>query len=320
MVVAVDPQRIEKPVAHRAIGAGGRHHRCIDESSEVVCRRSRRLLLAGGHGLARRQIERVAKDAEPIEQPLMFWWQEVVAPIERRGQAGMTPVHCATVGAQQAKPIVEVGRDLGRRQEVGAGGCHLDGQGQAVQIATDPCDVGGVFRRRRETRVDLGGSFAEEPFGVRRSVVGEGHCHGRNLVAGFSGHHERAAAGGQQLEVRCGFEERCGEPGNRFRHVLAVVEDQQRLAFGQIPRQQRGGVCYRLVGQVERLRDLHRHRRFGHHRSQIDPPDSMGESFEEDPPCLRGEPGLAHATNTHQSDQPVGVDRLADLSYLSSPT
>src|SRR4029077_3362184 len=129
-----------------------RHERLLDETRERVCDRQRLEPVARADLFTRLQLEAAGEDREPAEQQLLVGLEEVVAPLERRGQ-GLLPRRCRmAAAAQQTEPVVEPGGDRRRAQRSEPGSCELEGEWEPVKAKTDPGDVLGVLLVELEAR------------------------------------------------------------------------------------------------------------------------------------------------------------------------
>jgi hypothetical protein len=89
---------------------------------------------------------------------------------------------------QQAEAIVELGRDLGRREHLHPGSGQLDGKGNAIQAATHLGNGGDGSLRQLKSRLESAGSLDKEPAGVRTGQALQG---GHLLQAGYGQRRHR---------------------------------------------------------------------------------------------------------------------------------
>ncbi len=113
-----------------------------DAQASVVGRRADRL--------GRLQVEAADEDAQPREQPPLGWSQQVIAPGQRRPQRLLAGRQIAPTGRQHRQSLREPGQQLGRGEQIDAGGRQLDRQRQAVQPGADTGDRRDVVGRQRE--------------------------------------------------------------------------------------------------------------------------------------------------------------------------
>ena len=121
------------------------------------------------------------------EGPLLVA-QEVVAPVDRRLQRGVTSHRRTRAVGQQLEAGLQAGGDLADGQGPGAGGGQLDAQGKPVQTAADVEHQLLVAGTQRPVRADR-----LRP--VREQTAGVGIGHGRNRPG-------ELAVDGQRLPAR----------------------------------------------------------------------------------------------------------------------
>ena len=141
----------------RAGGTGAaavldRDERLLDETRERVCDRHRLEAVARADLFTRLQLEAAGEDREPAEQQLLVRLEEVVAPLERRGQRLLPRRRRMAAAAQQAEAVVEPGGDRRGAQRSEPGSGELERERQAVEAKTDPGDVLGVLLVELEAR------------------------------------------------------------------------------------------------------------------------------------------------------------------------
>ena len=97
------------------------------------------------------------------------------------------------------------------------------------------------------------------------------------------------------MQARAVAQKLADQAGAGLGHVLAVVEDEQEVLFGQVSRQGGQGCLAGLRRQVHDLQaDLGDERRVGEGR-QLDQEDPVGEPFQDLAGHLEGQAGLAGA-------------------------
>ena len=146
----------------------------------------------------------------------------------------------ASTADEQVEPPLQTSQDGAGRQCPAACGRQLDRERQAVEPSTQLGDRRAVVGVESEVRLDIPSLPHEQRHrrdglqDVRRQRSA-GRRRGQRLerVQAFPAHAQRFAAGGQHGDLRTGIQQSrdgrtCAE------HVLAVVEQQQQVALGQI--------------------------------------------------------------------------------------
>jgi hypothetical protein len=112
--------------------------------------------------------ERAAReDGHPVEQRAFAVVEERVRPFDR-GLQGSVAFHTGASAAQEAKPIIEPGRDLVRCHRPAARGGELDRERDAVEAGADLVDRGEGRIVEQKVRACLTRSRAEQADRVRR--------------------------------------------------------------------------------------------------------------------------------------------------------
>ncbi|TQM66661.1 hypothetical protein FHX41_0242 [Actinomadura hallensis] len=259
---------------------------------------------AAGHAGGGPGRDHAGEHREPLGEPAFPLVQEVPAPLDDGpqrpvpGQGGAVPV------AQQAEAVAEAGGELVRRHRAHPGRGELDRQRQAVQPPADAPDRLGVV--------------AGEPGPHGRGPLGEQldrrrEAERRHGAQRLAVHPEAFPAGREDAQAGAGAEQLVGEPGRRVHHVLAVVEDDQRL----VRRQRLGQVG--AVPQPEHGRDRPAHLAGVAHRGQLHQPHPAGE-----PPAQlrrdRGrQPRLPRAPGSDERDEPSLPEPPGDPRALVLP-
>ena len=116
--------------------------------------------LSGGHRLGGFQGEAAREDCQPPQQAALWLRQQVVAPVDQRGQ-GLLARRCGAVpGVEQAEAVSQPLADLGQREASCARSGQFQGHGHAVELAADGHHVASVGRRQPLLRPN-----AEHPLG-----------------------------------------------------------------------------------------------------------------------------------------------------------
>lgn len=107
---------------------------------------------------------------------------------------------------EQAEDIIEPRDDLGRLQHANTGGGELDGEGHAIELATDLGDSVCVVAGHRVPVANEPCAYLEQADRVRGSNLDEGVIDRRdrkrrNSEDGFGVHAERLARGAQHPQL-----------------------------------------------------------------------------------------------------------------------
>ena len=118
------------------------------------------------------------------------------------------------------------------------------------------------------------------------------------------------------------FEQRIGEAGGTGDDVLAVVEDDDRVAFGEHVEQAIQRVARRHAGehrlaQPERAGHRGHDLRVGRDRRELDQPHPVGDLVHVPAHGLARQPRLARTARPEQGDEPGALEQLVDLAELA---
>ena len=237
----MSPVQCVTGVRSPAAGTGARrapvvveHEALVDEAAEQVEHLARSRSPGAATRLGRVERERPGEDAEPAQDAPAPAVEEVVAPVDRRGQGLLPGQRGPRAAGEQPEAVVEVARRSARRSAPAAGRGQLERQRDAVE---PPADLGDRRRLSSVTAndgprpprpldeqphrlvLDSAGT-ASEPSGGgagsegTRQVTSPGTPSGSRLVA----RTETAAPG----------EQRRRPAGAGVDQVLAVVQHEQR--------------------------------------------------------------------------------------------
>ena len=153
--------------------------------------------------------------------------------------------------AEEPEPFVEVVEDLR-----GAEGAHprrgqLDRERHPVEPARDLGDRHEITVVQLDPGVGGDGPFREQPCGGGGRAVG---VQWRNRFALLAFDAERLPAGREHPQRGRGVEQSLDQRRGRLEQVLAVVDDQQHVAPGQVVRDAHLRRLVRLHLQVEAAR------------------------------------------------------------------
>ena len=213
----------------KAIGAGSRRddHRAVDERRQQVGDERRGQTVARAHLLGRVEPERGRKDGEPAEQGLLRLRKQPVAPADHAGERALAFGEHLRSPAQQRESIGETVGDLPRRERPQPRGRKLEREREAVEALTQLRDRTECLVVQLEVAPHSSGPLDEE---AHRVGVGKR----RDLEDRLSRNAERLEARRKQPYPWTRSEERDREHADGRRDVLAVVEEEQKLAPLQV--------------------------------------------------------------------------------------
>ena len=136
----------------------GRYKRLLDQSAQAVDNVEVFCAHDAGNGL---DGEAVGEDAQGSEERAICIGQQVVAPIDHRGEGSLTWLRGAAATGEQAETIIEPSGELRQRQRAQPRGRQLDGQWKPVEPSADLVDEGRVNVVPLESRHNGVGSRQE---------------------------------------------------------------------------------------------------------------------------------------------------------------
>ena len=315
----VVPQRLEEPIARRSgVGAFDGQHRLRHEPGERVDHVEALDAVTthdrGGIG----PVEAAGEHPEPIEHEAFAHIEQRVGPVDGRPE-GLVPFDGAAAPAgEEPKPLVEQLGDLRGAHGDGPGRRQFDGQGNAVQPATDLGHRDGVALGQREVGLRRLRAIEEEARRVTRLHVGRVACT-VGEPEGTEGDHllavdgETFTARGQHAHLRARFDDRLGQVAGRVEEVFAIVEDEQQTlrsqVFDQAPGEVHPGSGRRSEGRGD---DLHERLRIACRRELAEPRtvrvlrEDLGRE-------LDGQARLPDAAHARERDQRRGPKCVRDL-------
>ncbi len=252
------------------------------------------------------------EDGQPGEQAPLVVEEEVVAPVHDRPQRLLAGQRGAGAAGQQREAVAESLVQRGQGEGSKAGGCKLDGQGQAVETSADAVDDRFGRAAAFECRLDRTSTVHEELDGGRGCQPGDGN-------EDFAGNTEWLAARRHETKAGKVFDQGAGEARGLVDDVFAVVEDDKERPPGEVAgdelgRRPRGlGVTQSRPHGSERA-GRSRGDPFGiGHASQFDQPDAARVLFLQAGRGRERQSGLAHPTGSDQCDQAAGGNGFANL-------
>ncbi len=167
-------------------------------------------LAAGAHVLDRLELEAAGEDREPPEQRPLVRVEQVVAPLERRGQRLLARRRRVAPAAEHAEAIVEPLGDRRRAQRSDAARGELERERQAVEAEADAGDVHRVLAHRARSPAPPrppARRTAARPRSRRSSLrlerlLGIGDVERRNPEHDLARHAQRLAARREDRQLR----------------------------------------------------------------------------------------------------------------------
>ena len=245
-----------------------------------------------------------------------------MAPVQRGAQRLLARLHRSAASRQEPEPIVQPRHDLLDAEEAHACRRQLDGERKAVEPPAELSDRRRILGCQGERRRHQPGALDEEPDGlgprqaIRRLLVFVRHAERRHLERALARDVEALAAGRQHREPRTRAEQRLDEFRTRFDHVLAVVEDQERLAAGERGGHEFAGRPGGVLVETHRGRNGLRHEPRVRDRGQLDKPDAARIALPELRTCRQGEPGLADPSGAEERQHSMRAEEAIDIAEL----
>ncbi len=255
--------RVEQTVAQCRTAGVDVHERLRDQLGDQVDR-------VGGLDVERADVdgrierERAGEDRQAAQQPPLGGAEQVEAPVERRAERLVARYRRAAPVPHQLHAGVEVRHDGLQAQRLDAAGGQFEGQGDAVELATQarhercvvvpqfvasaarcrPLDEQahrGVGERRARRH-----AFAFGRKGERKQSVDE-----------FATGPQRLAAGREHMDGGAVQDEVLGHLRGGADHMFAAIQDEQQLAIDDVggDRRQRGQVALESDGRRDGAAD-----------------------------------------------------------------
>ena len=249
------PHHLEHAEAGGLARRLGRHQGLVDETTEhvddVAGRRD------GGGGI---EVEATGEHGQATERDALVVEQEVVAPVEGGGQGLLAVRMAVPATGEDAERIAQAGGELGDGEVDDTYGGQLEGEGDAVETATDLGDRGGSGGIEHEARRRVPRPLDEQLDGFETSQSVGRVVVSRQLERGhppgdLAGMPERLAARGHDDELGASRQELRGQGDDGVEDVLAVVEDEQDAPGSRAGRRARGSTAGCPRGEAR-----------GHHR------------------------------------------------------
>ena len=218
--------------------------------------------------------------------------------------------------AEEPEPFVEVVEDLRGAEGAHPRGGQLDGERHPVEPARDLGDRHEIAVVQLDPWVGGDGPFREQPCGGGGRAV---RVQWRYRLALLAFDAERLPAGCEHPQRGRGVEQSLDEGRGRLEQVLAVVDDQQHVAPGQVVRDAHLRRLVRFHLQVEAAHEGGDDLAFGGGLRQVDEEDPVGEVRQLTCRGLDRDPGLACAAGAEERHQLGGRDQSVDAADELAP-
>ena len=312
---------LEQPVAPFPASLLDGDERLLGEARQDVRDLGRIEPVAGADLLDGLELEAAREDRKPAEQDLLVGLEQIVAPLQRRGQR-LLPGRCGVAArSQQTEAVVEPLGDRRRAEHADTSRGELECERQPVEAEADARHVLRVLRVEREARRGGRRTVDEERDGLvfaellqRERLIGTRECR----ATGRERRPRPATRSGSRLVatiVSCGREAKqpVGQRGRRRQHVLAVVEHEQQRSRRENVDHRIDEVLSRQRANVERSRDRLRDQPCVRERGQLDERRPrlvrrLGASGE-----LEREPRLAGAAGPGQGEEARAPEQRLQL-------
>ena len=232
----VDADRLEQAVAIAAVAVFDRDERLLDEPREHVGDLARVEVVARAHVLDRLELEAAREDRQAPEQRPLVGLEQLVAPLERRGQRLLPRRRRMAPAAQEAEAVVEARADRRRAQRAEPRGRELERERQPVEAEADAGDVLRVLLVEREARRGGGRALDEEGHGfvVAEAGAASSGCSGSGMSSeGTRKTTSPAARSGSRLVatiVSCGAARRSASDERRHSRTTGARSCRARAA------------------------------------------------------------------------------------------
>ncbi len=292
------------------------------EQCRQALRRVKAIPPADGLGCIRR--ERPREDRQLREQLPGGFRQQVIAPLERRGQRLLT-VGQAGKAAGALHALIEPLQHLLRREQPHPPGRELQRQGKTIQPTAQLSRRRRVPVRQSEPGTHIAHAVDKQAHrGCLRqsSRIGAGRRYGQRvhpplLLAADPQHHP---AGDQHVQPGRPLQQ-VSHHRRGIEHLLKVVEHDQHAAAAQAPPESVQRPLPALPGEAERRGNGLRHQPGVGDRRQINERDAVRPVRPAGVQHGQRQPRLAHPAGTGQHHQPafLRAQQADDLANVAVP-
>ena len=225
--LGVLPHHLEQVEADGLARRLGRHQGLVNETTEHVDD-----IADGRNGGGGIEIETACEHGQTTERDAFVVEQEVVTPVEGGGQGLLAVRMAAPASGEDGERITQAGGELHDREVDHTHGGQFEGEGDAVETATDLGDRGSGGGIEHEARRRVLRSLDEQLNGFETSqtvgrVVISGKLERGHPPGDLAGVSKRLAARGQDGEIGASRQELGGQGDDGIEDVFAVVEDEQ---------------------------------------------------------------------------------------------
>ena len=243
----------------------------------------------GGGGI---EVEAAGEHGQTTERDSLVVEQEVVAPVEGGGQGLLAVRMAGPAPGEDGERIAQADGQLGDGEVDDTHGGQLEGEGDAVEAATDLGDGGGSGGIEHEARRRVPRSLDEQLDGLETSQPVGRVVVSRKLERGhppgdLAGLPERLAARGQDDEIGASRQELRGQGDDGVEDVLAVVEDEQDRPARELVDERGDPRPVALEGQLEGTTDRRRDTVAVRHAGQLHEPHPVRPSGSSPPDHAR---------------------------------
>ncbi len=295
------PDRLLRPVAGAVRGRDDGEQALLGEPAESVGDGAR-----VERGEARRRDRRPGRERQherrhPPQQRPVGGLQQVVAPVQDRPHRAV-PLVRARAARQDPQLVRQSGPEPVQPERRPPGSRQLDRQRHPVEPLADGRDP-VPERRIRGCPGRRGGPFDEQRDRLRRAAAVPGQR--RYGEDPFEGHQQPGPARRQHPHLRAGRQQPFQKRRDTVPDLLAVVQHQERPAFGQCGAHHLVEALPGLLADPQDGRDGRRHPVRTGDRGQVDEPHPVGEPVGRPGRHRQRQPGLAHSTGPDRRDLPM---------------
>ena len=216
--------------------------RLLDEPGREIGDPRGRLAVDRADLLDRAKLEPAGENAHAAEQAPLVFGEEGIAPLHGGAEGSLGPVGAPCGLREQREQIVEVRGDVLRIEAGHARGGELDGEREPVDAAANLSEQSaGALGVERSLRARTGALSEQLNRAARRDLlearVRTHHGQRSKPVGHLAVDPQRLSTRRENAKPRESRRQRRGEIGDGGHDVLAVVDHQQHIAFGEPARE-----------------------------------------------------------------------------------